>query len=102
LLILGAVAVAPLAEELLFRGHIQTLLRGATRRPWLAVIITSIIFAGIHPTWTIPPIFVLSLALGYAYERTGNLWLNIFMHAMFNGLETILSLYIAPDKATPA
>jgi membrane protease YdiL (CAAX protease family) len=124
LAILAAVVVAPLWEELLFRGHIQTLIReglirvrapldapgfpldvpgaapgvpGATRveveRPralesWAALVLTSLLFAGVHQPWTFPPIFCLSLCLGYAYERTGNLWAPVVMHALFNGLMT--------------
>jgi membrane protease YdiL (CAAX protease family) len=40
-----------------------------------------------------PLIFVLSLCLGYAYERTGNLWVPITIHALFNTIETVYSLY---------
>ena len=126
LIAFGAVIVAPLFEEFLFRGHLQTLLvrvmgasepaRQAARgfpiitstgetvpplsndrrdRPllrWLAVIIGSILFALVHH-WSIwLPIFVLSLCLGYMYERTGNLWVAILMHAMFNGFSIIINL----------
>ena len=59
---------------------------------WLAVIITSVIFAIIHPLWTAPMIFLLSLCLGYAYERTGSLWVPILMHAMFNTTSTLMFL----------
>jgi membrane protease YdiL (CAAX protease family) len=59
---------------------------------WLSVILTSTLFALVHPAWSIPPIFVLSLCLGYAYERTGNVWTNITMHAVFNGVSTALFL----------
>jgi membrane protease YdiL (CAAX protease family) len=31
-----------------------------------------------------PPIFFLSLCLGYIYERTANLWAPITVHLMFN------------------
>jgi membrane protease YdiL (CAAX protease family) len=62
-------------------------------RIWLAVVVTSILFALIHPLWMAPLIFVLSLGLGYAYERTGNLWTNIFIHALFNTANTFLFLH---------
>lgn len=175
LLVIGACVMAPLFEELLFRGHMQTLLtRLFTRAParppafpgaagvpfppfapaaivvdptaappgdpgavlpmppplhaspaamgtsyapspaslayaspaavapsdssamrWLAVILTSLVFALIHPLWTAPLIFLLSLALGYAYERTGSLWVPIVMHAMFNISSTVQFLNFA-------
>ena len=59
---------------------------------WLAVVITSVVFAIIHPLWTAPLIFLLSLCLGYAYERTGSLWVPIVMHAMFNTSSTLMFL----------
>lgn len=119
--IAAAVVVAPVWEELLFRGHIQTLFavglarlrttappRGFPVDPsqttipvvenpttprallstWPAILFTSILFALVHPAWTWPAIFVLAVCLGYAYERTNNLWVPIVMHAAFNGLST--------------
>ena len=121
----GAAAAAPLFEEIIFRGHLQTLIRSAlirlssrgpvhigpgeapprggvleyhrpsqpgaqTWHSWLAILLASAAFAAVHPLWMRPPIFVLSLCLGYAYERTGLLWTTITMHALFNITETIL------------
>jgi membrane protease YdiL (CAAX protease family) len=111
LAIVVAAVVAPLWEELLFRGHIQTLLRdGIVRlrasatleasdapRPadsWLAILLTSLMFAGIHQPWTWPAIFALSVCLGFAYERTGNLWTAVTMHAVFNGGMTAYFLWV--------
>ena len=31
-----------------------------------------------------PPLFVLSMCIGYVYERTGKLWSSITLHALFN------------------
>jgi membrane protease YdiL (CAAX protease family) len=62
------------------------------RLVWLAVLITSMIFASVHPLWMAPLIFILSLCLGYAYERTGNLWVSITIHALFNTSSTLLFL----------
>jgi len=58
----------------------------------LSILITSMFFASVHPVWSFPIIFLLALALGYAYERTGNLWVSITMHAMFNTISTVLFL----------
>ncbi len=132
LLIFGACIVAPIFEEYLFRGHLQTFLvraldppprligeqdqnsiagppeggviehaaprpRPDTRslpRTWLAILITSLIFAGFHDAWMAPLIFILSLCLGYAYERTGNIWVSIIIHALFNTLNTVQFLFL--------
>ncbi len=37
---------------------------------------------------------LLSLGLGALYERTGNLWAAILMHAAFNGVQMILFLTV--------
>ena len=47
-----------------------------------------------HPSWTWPLIFLLALALGYAYERTANLWVSITMHLVFNTTQTVLFLFL--------
>jgi membrane protease YdiL (CAAX protease family) len=95
LVVLAAVVIAPPFEEFLFRGHLQTLLRHFFRKwlpavfsergaAWGAIVCASALFALVHPLWMAPMIFVLALCLGYAYERTGNLWVCIVMHGMFN------------------
>jgi len=61
---------------------------------WLAIVFASLLFAMIHPGWMRPGIFVLSLGLGYIYERTGNLWAAITMHALFNSISTIVYLNV--------
>ncbi len=60
---------------------------------WAAIGIASLAFTVMHPGWTWPLIFLLSLALGYAYERTGNLWVPAVMHLVFNTFNTALFLY---------
>jgi membrane protease YdiL (CAAX protease family) len=96
LVIILAVVVAPLVEEILFRGLLQTMIRSYLNRPWLVIMITSVLFARVHQNaehW--PALFVLAMGLGYAYEKSGSLWQPIFMHALFNGL-TIASVLTEP------
>ena len=66
----------------------RRVLRYKNTTAWLAVIVTSALFALLHPLWSSPIIFLLALGLGYAYERTGNLWVSIGMHAAFNSVST--------------
>jgi membrane protease YdiL (CAAX protease family) len=97
--IISVVIAAPLSEELFFRGCLQTWIGAVVARVlgpnastwprWTAVFFTSFFFAGVHLWWERLPIFVLSLCLGYAYERTGNLWVPIVIHAMFNGTSIV-------------
>ena len=87
-----AVLLAPLAEELLFRG---VLLRVFRRRIGTAgaVLASSALFAAVHLHLpALAPIFVLSLGLSVAYLRTGSLVIPIVMHALFNGFSLVIML----------
>ncbi|HEX2972453.1 MAG TPA: type II CAAX endopeptidase family protein [Tepidisphaeraceae bacterium] len=92
LLVITAVIIAPIYEELFFRGHLQTIIRYYVGRPWPAILLTAGAFSIVHPPWTWPPIFFLALCLGYAYERTNNLWVAIIIHALFNATSVAMSL----------
>jgi membrane protease YdiL (CAAX protease family) len=97
LILFSVIVVAPITEELMFRGCLQTVLLGWINQllggrwqnwmRWSAVVLCSLMFAWAHDWWSRPPIFVLSLCLGFAYERTGNLWTAIFIHSIFNTVE---------------
>lgn len=79
-----AVVVAPLTEELLFRGVI---LRGFLGRwkPWSAIATTALLFAGMHINPAQMPVaFLLGLVLGWVYVRTGSLGLCFLGHALNN------------------
>jgi membrane protease YdiL (CAAX protease family) len=76
--------VAPVMEELLFRGLFQTALKSNLRHRWAAILLTSILFAGIHTPSHWPTLFALSLCLGYAYEKSGSLLRPIVIHSLFN------------------
>jgi len=132
LIVVVAVLITPVMEELLFRGLFQTALRsffetgsvprariegvppsipgqtlpracpGETRdtgafsaqaRIWLAIVLCSMLFALMHADpghW--PALFVLGVAMGYAYEKSGSLLRAIFIHAMFNAISIIANL----------
>jgi membrane protease YdiL (CAAX protease family) len=93
LIVFTTIVVIPFTEELIFRGMFQTLLRSYIVRPWPAIIIASFIFIIFHEDilhW--PALFMLSLCLGYAYEKSGSLFRSIFIHSMFNALSVVSSL----------
>ncbi len=85
-LMLAYLAVAvPVMEELLFRGLIQSMARSYLKSPWLAILSTSVFFAMMHrPVSHWLAIFVLSVGIGYSYERSGSLFRPIFIHIFFN------------------
>ena len=90
-MVLTAVVIVPIGEELLFRGLLQSLLRRHFG-PWPAVLIASAIFAAAHYTQpqAVPSLFVLAVAIGYNYERTGRLLAPILIHTLFNAANLAL------------
>jgi membrane protease YdiL (CAAX protease family) len=94
LIVVTAVAIVPAFEEMLFRGLFQTMLRSILLKPWLSIAISSGLFALAHANaghW--PALFVLSLSMGYAYEKSGSLLRPIFIHSLFNATSVIGTLY---------
>ena len=86
------ILIAPVFEEMLLRGMLQSVMRGLTTRPWEAIVITSAVFALSHPHTHLPALFVLSCCMGYAYEKSGSLLRPIFIHALFNAASITAAL----------
>ncbi len=87
-----AVVVTPFFEELVFRG----LLQGGLRRhlsPTGAVVVSSLLFALVHPAAVLVPILLLAALLGWAFERTKSLWVPIGVHFLHNGVAFALVLW---------
>ncbi len=99
LLIFGVVVLVPIAEELVFRMGLQSGLLRMTGSPWIAVLLTSVVFTLAHVavipagSWhAYAQLFVLSVAIGISYERTKSLGVPIAMHMLFNGLTIALTI----------
>ena len=90
--VLGAV-VAPIAEELLFRGLIFPLVSRRFGVVW-GMILVSIVFASVHlHVVAVLPLFAVSICFCLAYGYTGSLVVPIIMHMLFNAVHLfILSL----------
>tara|TARA_E500000318_G_scaffold54309_3_gene50651 strand:+ start:11395 stop:12459 length:1065 start_codon:yes stop_codon:yes gene_type:complete len=107
-IICGAVIGAPFIEELVYRVFVQGAMIKWVKSPWLAIIITSLIFAGMHrvgsadevvPWHALLPIFAVGVSCGIAYERTRRVGVPIMMHICFNALNVILALVISADAS---
>jgi membrane protease YdiL (CAAX protease family) len=83
---LGAVLIAPVAEECFFRGILQTAVVTLARRRWVAIAVGGLLFGLAHggQFQVIPALFLLGILLGYLYERTGSLMGPILLHVLFN------------------
>ncbi len=99
-MLIQVVLVAPLLEEVLYRGILQRTLKSLDLGGWTGIVITSVVFVAMHrgvAQWhALPALFVLSLGFGWVYERTGRLAAPIAMHIMFNALNVALALLTAP------
>ena len=91
---LGVVLIAPLAEELLFRG---LFLRGLLRRmsPFAAVSVAAVVFAGVHVLgdlgtgYYVPAFLLLGLVSGWRAVVTGRIGQSVCLHAGFNLLAAV-------------
>jgi len=88
-----AVVMAPICEEILFRGIIQDSLT-YKRGPWSGILITSAIFGAIHgiPQQVVAGFF-LGIIIGYIYWKTRSLWSAIILHGINNALATFMNLF---------
>lgn len=89
LLILDAAIVAPIVEELVFRGFLYRYLRAR----WgiaSSVVASSLIFAVVHPALPLmPAIFLLGVALATVAERYSSLYPGMLIHGIHNGIAVI-------------
>ena len=80
-------------EETFFRGGFQNILTRWTLKPWLSIIITSVIFSLIHVEWTgFLSRIALGMLLGMIYYYSGSLWLAIVAH-FFNNALIVTTIY---------
>jgi membrane protease YdiL (CAAX protease family) len=87
-----AIGIAPLVEEVLFRGILLPLMvRRLGTGPGL--LLNAAGFAALHgDLGAFPALMLLAVALSLAYARTGSLRVPILMHLIFNGANLLLLL----------
>jgi hypothetical protein len=84
-LFLGSV-VAPIAEEVFFRGFLYAGLSNRWGKAW-GIVASSLIFALVHFSPTVlPPIFLMGMVLALVYAYSDSLWPAIFLHGVINGM----------------
>jgi membrane protease YdiL (CAAX protease family) len=92
--------IAPLAEELFFRGLLFPVLRSRTGVVW-GVVLTGALFSLVHalgsPALSLVVLFVLGAGLCLLYLRTGSLLPCIGLHALNNSI----SFAVTKDMAWP-
>lgn len=95
LTVINALVVAPVAEEMLFRGILLRAIERWTRSPYWGLVLSSVLFGLIHMSVlkTVPALIVFGLALGATYLKTRSLTAAILVHSLFNA-KTILWLLL--------
>ena len=87
-------------EEVCFRGGLQNILTRWFKSPWLAIILTSIIFSAVHISYYGFLVrAVLGVFLGLIFYYSGSLWLSILFHFLYNGLQ-VTALYVTSTSIT--
>jgi len=94
LVVLCAAVLAPIAEEIYFRGYVFRAYL-AQKGPLQAYLFSSLLFAVAHLNLpALVPIFCVGLFLAYLYHRTGSVLPGMIAHG-FNNLVAFTALYLA-------
>jgi membrane protease YdiL (CAAX protease family) len=89
IIIVFAVAIAPIVEEFVFRFFIYGVLKRYVGC-LLGVILSSLLFAAAHSHFpSFVPLFVLGSCFAIAYEWSGSILVSMTMHSLFNSLTLI-------------
>ncbi len=100
LLVIFAVVLAPIVEELIFRGGIYRFLKSQTTL-LPAQIISGAFFAVMHGNlMSFLPLVIVGIFLARVYERSGNVLVPMCFHACFNGF-SLLMLFIMSHSSIP-
>lgn len=95
LALITLVIIAPIAEEMLFRGYFFSKLRRLFPF-WISAVVVSIVFGLVHMAWNVAiDVFALSLVLCYLREITNSIWASILLHMSKNAIAYFV-LFIYP------
>ena len=91
--------LAPVCEELVFRGAVLRALLRWSSQHWVAITVSALFFALIHANPAqMPHAFIIGLLLGWLYYRTDSVVPGIVYHWVNNSVAYIIyNLYPSPD-----
>ena len=94
--------LVPLAEELVFRGAILRSLLKWNSRPWVAILISAVLFSAAHMNPAqMPHTLLIGLLLGWMYYRTDSIVPGVVFHWVNNTVAYVIyNLYPNPDMTT--
>ena len=85
-----ASVIAPLSEEIVFRGILYPVLRGRVG-VWPAILIQATVFASIHLySWIgALSVFIAGIIFCWLFEKTKSLWSPLLLHSIYNFISTV-------------
>lgn len=103
LMAFAAVIVAPICEEVVFRGYLYPAAK-CFAGPWVAAVCTALMFSAAHGNMAaLLPLFVFGLVLVALYEFTGSIWAPVAAHFLFNAatvaVQMLVRVYGLPETA---
>lgn len=102
-MIITAVIMAPIFEEIIFRGIIQKGLMNNGVEPWKSIVIASVIFGLVHGNpWQFVGAVLLGCVLGLVYYKTKSLLLPMLLHGFNNLCSTLLVTYTKNESFAQA
>ena len=95
LLVIFAIVLAPIIEEIIFRACIYRFLKGQMSI-LLAQLLSGTLFALVHANLlSFAPLLLVGILLARNYERSGNLLIPILFHAFFNAFSLMMLLLVS-------
>jgi len=93
LLGITAIIIAPLMEEILFRGYILTTIN-KYYSTFVSILISSILFATVHLEFQVfIPLLILGIILGYLRTSNNNIYYSIIFHVLNNSIAFIAEIF---------
>ncbi len=100
LLVLLAVVMAPIIEEIIFRGCLYRFLKSQTTL-LPAQILSGAFFALVHGNLlSFVPLVLVGVLLARIYEASGNILTAMFFHAAFNGFSLLMLFLVNTSTVT--
>lgn len=90
---LRLVIIAPVIEELVFRGWLYGKLRAKVAMP-IAILLVSVLFGIVHGQWNVGVnVFAMSIVLCGLREITGTIYAGILMHMLKNAIALAILIF---------
>jgi membrane protease YdiL (CAAX protease family) len=101
LLVVMAVVLAPIVEEIIFRGGVYRFLKSQTTLV-PAQVLSGCVFALMHANlMSFVPLVLVGVFFARVYEKSGNIMVAIWFHAFFNAFSLLMLFFTSMSDAIP-